>query len=105
MKSVQELKNRYEEKRKALAELHRQGAGGIRISLALAERMDWLLKAIFDTLPPEQQAPLAVAALGGYGRNELCFSSDADVLFLVADETTKKSAHSQQKIFFISFST
>jgi [protein-PII] uridylyltransferase len=89
MKSVKELKNRYEEKKAALVELHHAGTEGIRISLALTERLDWLLKSIFASLTAEQQAPFAVVALGGYGRNELCFASDADILFLVADENTK----------------
>jgi len=99
MKSVTELKNRYVEKREALMELHRSGAGGIKISLALADRMDWLLRSLFTTLIAEQQAPLAIVALGGYGRNELCFASDADILFLIADENTKSTGALAAKDF------
>jgi len=65
--------------------LHRRGAGGIRVALALTRRQDKFLQAIFKKVT-SGPVPLAVVALGGYGRKELCFNSDIDIMFLTESE-------------------
>lgn len=76
----------------SIAKLHRQGAGGFRVALALTKRLDRLIAAVFRSLKNPQKKFIAVVALGGYGRKELCFSSDVDIMFLIADESQKPHA-------------
>lgn len=69
--------------------LHRQGAGGRAICAARAAMLDTLLRHLWDsakaTLSAQAQKefpPLALVALGGYGRGELNPHSDIDFMFL-----------------------
>ena len=70
--------------------LHRNGAGGIQTALALTNRLDSLLQVIFKQLESKTNS-LSVVALGGYGRKELCFSSDTDIMFLIADGNQRQA--------------
>lgn len=69
--------------------LHRAGAGGGEICHARASLMDILLRSLWDaarhSLTPQSQKefpPLALVAIGGYGRGELNPHSDIDFMFL-----------------------
>jgi [protein-PII] uridylyltransferase len=69
--------------------LHRAGAGGIEICGARAAMLDVLLRHLWDAaksnLSPQAQKefpPLALVAIGGYGRAELNPHSDIDFMFL-----------------------
>ncbi|MCX6133232.1 MAG: [protein-PII] uridylyltransferase [Ignavibacteriales bacterium] len=73
----------------SIVKLHRQGAGGLRIALALTRRLDGLITSVFRSLKNPEKKHIAVVALGGYGRKELCFSSDVDIMFLIRDESQK----------------
>ena len=72
--------------------LHRGGAGGLRVALALTNRLDLLIASIFRSLKSPKRNLIAAVALGGYGRKELCFSSDVDIMFLITDESEKADA-------------
>jgi [protein-PII] uridylyltransferase len=85
MTILQRIKKNYEYETKNIVRLHRAGAGGIRVALALTQRLDTLLQTIYQHLENNSRH-LTVVALGGYGRKELCFSSDTDVMFLIAEE-------------------
>jgi len=68
---------------------HRAGAGGQEICRARAAILDALLRHLWesarDSLSPQAQKefpPLALAAIGGYGRAELNPHSDIDFMFL-----------------------
>lgn len=76
----------------SIVKLHRGGAGGLRIALALTQRLDRLIVDVFKSLHSPGKKFLAVVALGGYGRKELCFSSDVDIMFLIGDESQKPDA-------------
>jgi [protein-PII] uridylyltransferase len=71
---------------------HEHGTGGIRTASALTERLDTLVKQVYKTIPSEHALPISIVALGGYGRQELCFYSDVDVMILVRDDRAKKKA-------------
>jgi [protein-PII] uridylyltransferase len=85
------IKKNYEKKTQEILRMHRAGAGGIRVGLALTHQRDSLLQLIFNRLTSESHH-VTIVALGGYGRKELCFSSDTDVMFLIADEQHRNSA-------------
>ena len=70
--------------------LHRAGeAGGLTICRARAEILDLLLRYLWEAAlrdvpddPKRKQSPLALVAIGGYGRAELNPHSDIDFMFL-----------------------
>jgi len=68
---------------------HRNGAGGIEICRARAAMLDHVIRHLWEaaliTLSPQARKefpPIAVVALGGYGRSELNPHSDIDLMFL-----------------------
>jgi [protein-PII] uridylyltransferase len=65
--------------------LHRSGTGGIRVALDLTKRQDRFLRSIYKHITDES-IHLTIVALGGYGRKELCFNSDIDIMFLTENE-------------------
>ena len=69
--------------------LHRGGAGGLEICQARAAILDELLRHLWNdaraSLSPQAQKefpPIALVAIGGYGRAELNPHSDIDFMFL-----------------------
>jgi [protein-PII] uridylyltransferase len=60
-----------------------RGQGGRQAMRQYSNRMDALVQQLFADAGPVSQ-PVAVFALGGYGRRELCLHSDIDVLVLFA---------------------
>ena len=91
MNTVHQFKKKYETGISEILQLHHAGAGGIRVALALTQQRDTLLQIIFKYLRSDANQ-LTVVALGGYGRKELCFSSDTDVMFLISDEQQRTAA-------------
>ena len=68
---------------------HQNGLGGLAVCQARSTIIDRLVQALWDTtantLSPQSRKefpPIAVVALGGYGRGELNPQSDIDLLFL-----------------------
>lgn len=68
--------------------LHRAGAGGREVCRARAAVLDALLRHILEAVRQNMKedtsatAPLALVAIGGYGRGELNPCSDIDIMFL-----------------------
>lgn len=91
MTTLQKINKDYKKETQKILRMHQAGAGGIRIALALTHQRDILLKTISKHLISDAHH-LTVVALGGYGRKELCFSSDTDVMFLISDEQQRASA-------------
>jgi [protein-PII] uridylyltransferase len=81
--------NFFESHLRSTATLHRRGAKGIATALSLTQAMDRLLLSIYSPSRLADQKGVAVVALGGYGRKELNFASDIDVMILLADDDAK----------------
>jgi [protein-PII] uridylyltransferase len=69
--------------------LHRGGAGGQRICRARAAVLDELIRHIFEAVRASSEGdldlrkvPMAIVAIGGYGRGELNPFSDLDIMCL-----------------------
>lgn len=84
-----------------IVSLHRRGAGGLRIALLLTQRLNLLIQQIYRNLDYPPKEHVALVALGGYGRKELCFASDTDILFLVpGDRTRPEAGFAVQKLLY-----
>ena len=87
----------------ALRERHKAGASGLTLCRERAQIIDAMLSHLFDyALTTYQQlhalpAPVALLALGGYGRGELSPWSDVDVMFLFPTKTKPSEAKPLQE--------
>ena len=54
----------------------RQARGGVQAARAYSARVDNLLVRIMSQAGPQPDSPVALVALGGYGRRQLCLGSD-----------------------------
>jgi [protein-PII] uridylyltransferase len=61
--------------------------------------MDGVVRTACEALPPGSLEDIAVIALGGYGRAELCPHSDVDVMVLCATGSRKEAAKEAAKLF------
>lgn len=89
---VSTVKSDFQHKLDRIICRHRSGGSGTRTALALTERMDTLMKRIYDGVERPGKVHISLVALGGYGRRELCFYSDTDIMFLIQEDHQKKEA-------------
>jgi [protein-PII] uridylyltransferase len=61
-----------------------RGTGGRGALERYADRVDGLIRQLFTDAGP-YDGPIAIIALGGYGRRHLCLHSDIDLLLLFGD--------------------
>ena len=72
-----------ENARRELSVETRLARGGIEAITRYSARLDDLIRQIYSRAHDPHVAPLALLALGGYGREQLCFHSDIDLLVIV----------------------
>src|SRR5437762_6187436 len=83
---------------------HQAGGGGREICARRAELIDVLLQYVFAAAATATRGnstsgtPLALIALGGYGRGELNPFSDIDVMLLHHQGTKKISPHLEEMV-------
>ena len=70
----------FQRKRERIRIQHEAGSAGFTTCLRLTRLTDTLIQGAFQQYAAG--APIAVIALGGYGRQELCFGSDIDTMVL-----------------------
>ncbi len=78
----QRLEQILEQARKELSENIRLKNGGKLALARYSERIDELIRRIYSSAQLHVATPIAVLALGGYGRQQLCPHSDVDLLVL-----------------------
>lgn len=81
-----------EAEQERILELHNMGGGGLEVARARAEFIDTLISAILQaTINARgmETSPIALVAIGGYGRGTLNPGSDIDLLFLLPRASTK----------------
>lgn len=74
---------------------HAAGSSGVEVARALASSMDDILIPLFE----EHSVPgMALVALGGYARSELCPQSDVDLMVL--HDSVREAGERAQRIFY-----
>src|SRR5436190_518155 len=68
--------------REAYAAEARQGRAGRAVLARYAGQMDDVLRAIAGQVLRDVPTPIAIGAIGGYGRRSLCLNSDLDLLIV-----------------------
>jgi [protein-PII] uridylyltransferase len=82
-----EVKAVLQRQRDKIRRLNREGSSGADTVRFISEMVDTLLRVLWEHLEtgiPEDARSVAVVAVGGYGRMELCPQSDIDLLVLTS---------------------
>jgi [protein-PII] uridylyltransferase len=82
-----EVKAVLQRQRDKIRRLNRDGSSGADTVRFISEMVDTLLRVLWDTMEvglPQDAHWVAVVAVGGYGRMELCPQSDIDLLVLTS---------------------
>jgi [protein-PII] uridylyltransferase len=87
-----------EVRRKEIADAHRRGAGGFSTCGAFTSLVDSVIYTCCESLPDGMLDHIAIVALGGYGRAELCPHSDTDIMILCADGKHKEQAQEAARL-------
>ncbi|HVR74404.1 MAG TPA: [protein-PII] uridylyltransferase [Planctomycetota bacterium] len=79
---VQTIKTDVAQVRAAALARHRRGDDPFEVVAGFSDGIDGILRKLFEEFTREVRDQVALLAVGGYGRRELCPQSDIDLLFL-----------------------
>ncbi len=80
--SAQSIRSELSQIREAALERHRSGDDPFTVTASLSTAVDSLLARLSAEYLRGEEENVALVAVGGYGRRELCPQSDIDILFL-----------------------
>ena len=83
--SAEALRQMLKTARDELTTETRRARGGVEAVARYSARIDDLIRSLYREARDRTETPVALVALGGYGRNQLCLHSDIDLLVLFAD--------------------
>ncbi len=89
MQLNQEVKSVLQQQRDKIRRLNQDGASGTDTVRFFSEMVDTLLRVHWDHVEmsvPDEACFVAIVAVGGYGRMELCPQSDIDLLILTSPD-------------------
>jgi [protein-PII] uridylyltransferase len=98
---IQEVKQVLSSHLDRIRRLNRDGASGLETVRFISEMVDTLLRALWDDLEmsvPNEANLIALVAVGGYGRMELCPKSDIDLLILTTEKPTAEEIHQAETV-------
>ncbi len=90
---IEALKEKYFDRLEEARKLHSEKRTGFEVAEKLKKALDSLLKPAFKAFFGSWEIPVALFALGGYGRGELNFHSDIDVNLIYAGKLSE--AHTE----------
>ncbi|MBE0558570.1 MAG: hypothetical protein IH628_15195, partial [Proteobacteria bacterium] len=101
MTKTPDFRRTFESEYNTLVQRHRRGAGGIRTALGLSRRLDALIRGVVLQSTHPNRKRLCMVAVGGYGRRELSFRSDADLMLLIPEESRADSEGAAAEIIHL----
>jgi [protein-PII] uridylyltransferase len=93
------LKASLEKQKDDIASAHRAGASGFETCTALTRVVDEAIRSACDCITSDAKNNVAILAVGGYGRAELCPFSDVDVMILCDSGVWREQAGGAAKAF------
>lgn len=87
--------------RDRIRSINRSGASGADTVRFISEMVDTLIRVMWDQVEmsqPNEAGLVALVAVGGYGRMELCPQSDIDLLILTSEKPTKHEKEQAETI-------
>jgi len=87
--SLEALKEKFFKEIESAKELHQKKETGFTVAQKLKDALDAVLKGAFKEFFGRWEVPVALFALGGYGRGELNFHSDIDVNLIYLGELSE----------------
>ncbi len=106
---IQFFKNSIKEEEKILFSLHRNGMGGKKLVNLHSQFFDDILKNIYRLLTADnsrtntENIGLSIAAIGGYGREDLSPQSDIDILIIYKNRMNKEIENIINKFLYFSW--